>query len=65
MEKTELLWLKEKRKSRKLTTYAVAKQIGISQSMYSSIENGSRKASVENAKKIASLFKFKWTRFFI
>ena len=64
MEKTELLWLKEKRKSRGLTTYEAGKQIGISQSMYSSIENGSRRVSVENAKKLAKLFKFKWTKFF-
>ncbi len=44
-------WLKAMRNERKLTTYEVAEKIGISQSLYSSIENGLRGVTVENAKK--------------
>lgn len=64
MEITKLNWLKEKRKEKRLTTYSIAEKIGISQSMYSSIENGSRGVSVDNAKKIAKVLGFKWTDFY-
>lgn len=57
-------WLKEIRKKNGMTTFEVAKKIGISQSMYSSIENDYRNVSVNNAKKIAELFNFNWTRFY-
>lgn len=63
-EERELKWLKELREENKLTTYSVAEKLGISQSQYSSIENGTRNVSVENAKKIAKLFNFDWTRFY-
>lgn len=42
-----------------------AKRIGMSQSMYASIEVGSRTPSVEMAKKIAAAMGFEWTRFFM
>lgn len=57
-------WLKSIRKDANLSTYKAAKSIGISQSHYSSIENGSRGVTVTNAKKIASFFGFDWTKFF-
>ena len=57
-------WLKEIRISRNLSTYDVSKLADISQSHYSMIENGSRRASVENAKRIAQVLGFDWTRFF-
>lgn len=60
----ERKWLKDMRTTNGLSTYDVADKIGISQSLYSSIENGSRNVSVSNAKKIASLFDFNWTQFF-
>lgn len=54
-------WLKEIRKKNGMTTCEVAKKIGISQSLYSSIENDYRNVSVKNAKKIAALLNFNWT----
>ena len=42
----------------------VAKEIGIAQSTYASIETGYRTPSVETAKKIADVLGFTWTRFF-
>ena len=42
----------------------VAKDIGIAQSTYASIETGYRTPSVETAKKIADVLGFPWTRFF-
>ena len=42
----------------------VAKEIGIAQSTYASIETGYRTPSVETAKKIADVLEFPWTRFF-
>lgn len=42
----------------------LADKIGMSQSGYALIETGSRRPSVETAKKIASALGFDWTRFF-
>ena len=42
----------------------VAKESGIAQSTYASIETGYRTPSVETAKKIADVLGFPWTRFF-
>ena len=42
----------------------VAKEIGIAQSTYASIETGYRTPSVATAKKIADVLGFPWTRFF-
>ena len=42
----------------------VAKEIGIAQSTYATIETGYRTPSVETAKKIADVLGFPWTRFF-
>ncbi|MDD4566133.1 MAG: helix-turn-helix transcriptional regulator [Eubacteriales bacterium] len=42
----------------------VASLIRISQSHYTSIENGSRKPSVRTAKSIAKLLGFDWTKFY-
>lgn len=44
--------------------YQMSEKIGIAQSTYASIEVGSRRPSVEMAKKIASVMGFEWTRFF-
>ncbi|MBR3295027.1 MAG: helix-turn-helix transcriptional regulator [Clostridia bacterium] len=61
MERT---WLKEMRNKENLSTYKVAKAIGMSQPYYSLIENGARRPSVKNAMAIADFFGFSWTRFF-
>ena len=42
----------------------IAEAVGISQQMYSAIELGERRPSVEVAKKIAAVMGFNWTRFF-
>ena len=55
-------WLIDIRNGR--TQAQIAKAVGISQQMYSAIELGERRPSVEVAKKIASVMGFNWTRFF-
>ena len=55
-------WLIELRKGRSQTQ--IAEAAGISQQMYSAIELGERRPSVEVAKKIASVLGFPWTRFY-
>mgnify|MGYP000951926990 CR=1 FL=1 len=59
-------WLNEIREEKGLSTYAVAKLAGISQSYYASIETGARgkPLSVTIAKKIAQALGFEWTRFY-
>ena len=55
-------WLIELRKGYSQTQ--IAEVVGITQQMYSAIELGERRPSVEVAKKIAAVLGFKWTRFF-
>lgn len=55
-------WLREIRGEK--STYDVAKEIGIAQSTYFSIETGARRPSVDMAKRIAAALGFEWTRFF-
>lgn len=55
-------WLAELRGGRAQSK--VAKEIGIAQSTYASIETGYRTPSVDTAKKIADVLGFQWTRFF-
>lgn len=60
------LWLKDIRERQKMNTYEAANAAGISQSYYSSIENGTRgnPLNVDIAKKIAEALGFEWTRFY-
>lgn len=55
-------WLIELRKGYSQTQ--IAEAVGISQQMYSFIELGVRRPSVEVAKKIASVLGFDWTLFY-
>ena len=55
-------WLIDIRNGR--TQAQIAKAAGITQQMYSFIELGERRPSVEVAKKIAAVMGFNWTRFF-
>ncbi|HHX77681.1 MAG TPA: helix-turn-helix transcriptional regulator [Firmicutes bacterium] len=55
-------WLFELRNG--YTQTQIAKAVGISQQMYSFIELGKRRPSVEVAKKIAAVMGFHWTRFY-
>ncbi|PFG13041.1 helix-turn-helix transcriptional regulator [Bacillus sp. es.036] len=57
-------WLINKRKKLKMTQEEVSTLSGVSRSAYSNIEVGTRDPSVETAKKIAFVLKFKWTIFF-
>lgn len=57
-----LRWMAEIRGNR--SQYKMAEEIGIPQSTYASIEAGSRRPSVEMAKRIARVMGFDWTRFF-
>lgn len=60
----ERKWLKELRAQKGVTTYEAADAVGISQTLYSSIENGLRGVTVKNAKKIADFYGIEWTRFY-
>ena len=55
-------WLIDIRNGR--TQAQIAKAAGITQQMYSFIELGVRRPSVEVAKKIAAVLGFDWTRFY-
>ena len=55
-------WLIDIRNGRPQTQ--IAEAVGITQQMYSAIELGVRRPSVEVAKKIASVMGFDWTRFY-
>ena len=55
-------WLIELRKGYSQTQ--IAEAAGISQQMYSAIELGERRPSVEVAKKIAAVMGFDWTLFY-
>ena len=48
----------------KRSQYEVAREIGIPQSTYASIETGARRPSVTMAKKIAKVMGFQWTKFY-
>lgn len=56
--------LKKIRTEKGVSQIKVCKAAGISQSYYSSIENGVRRPSVEVAKKIGEFLQFDWTLFF-
>lgn len=55
-------WLVELRGTR--SQYAIAKEAGIAQSTYASIETGARAPSVKTAKMIADVLNFDWSLFF-
>ena len=57
-------WLKVRRVAWQLKSGDVAKAAGISQPVYSQIENGKKNPSVATAKRIASVLGFEWTKFF-
>lgn len=57
-------WLVNKRKEKKMTQKQVAKEVGISRSFYSEIENGAKYPGGKTAKKIADALKFDMDIFF-
>lgn len=56
--------LKEARIKKKLTQQELADKVGVSRQTISMIEIGANKPSVELAKKIGKVLKFKWSRLF-
>lgn len=58
-------WLKELRKKKGFTVRDIAKQLDVSFSHYSGIENGKKNPSLPLALKISSFFKFKVEDFVI
>ncbi|CAJ1226576.1 helix-turn-helix transcriptional regulator [Lactiplantibacillus xiangfangensis] len=59
-----LNWLVGKRIGKGLTQEELADAIGMKRTTYASIEQGYRRASVDNAKTIANYFGFEWPIFF-
>lgn len=59
-------WLIQIRKGKKLSQKEVAKEVGISQQLYSCIETGLRgnPVKISTAKKIAGLLKFDYLMFY-
>lgn len=57
-------WLTNLRNKKELTQDEVAKLAEMPRTTYSSIEQGRRRPSVENAMRIASVLGFDWTYFF-
>lgn len=56
-------WLRELRKSKRLSEADVAKAAGISQPSYHRIETGKQTPSVSTAKRIADCLGFYWGKF--
>lgn len=57
-------WLRDKRKSKRLTQADVAERVGIARTTYASYEQGERDPSIRVAAKIGDLLQFKWVLFF-
>ena len=57
-------WLLKIRKKENRTQKEVSEYANITPQMYSYIENGERRPSVDTAKKIAGFLGFNWTRFY-
>lgn len=57
-------WLKDIRKEKGFTQESLAKKIGIAKTTYSSYEQGARRPSLENAKKLSKVLEVPWTIFF-
>jgi putative transcriptional regulator len=60
----ERQWLINLRNALGLTQEQVADEANIKRPYYTMIENGTRRPSVDVAKRIASVLNFKWTIFF-
>ena len=59
-----MIEIREMREKKNLTQEELGTRAEISQQTVAAIENGTRRPSVETAKKIAKVLKFKWTKFF-
>lgn len=57
-------WLKDAREAAGYTQKQIAEKIGIAAPSYNLIENSKTNPRVDNAKKIAELLHFDWTKFF-
>ena len=57
-------WLIAIRKERGMTQKTVSERAGLAQPSYCNIESGKTNPSVENAKAIAAVLGFEWTKLF-
>ncbi len=57
-------WVKKIRIEKGFAQQDVANAAGVARGAYANIENGSRRPSVDMAKKIAAVLGFDWTKFF-
>lgn len=57
-------WLKEIREKKKWSQAEMANYLEIPQTTYSCYESGTRNPKVSEAKRIAKILKFKWTKFY-
>lgn len=57
-------WMRDLRHKRKITMRQVAESIGVTESFISQVERGNKRPSIETAKKLADVYKVKWTKFF-
>ncbi len=57
-------WLRDAREAAGYTQKQIAEKIGIAAPSYNLIENSKTNPRVDNAKKIAELLHFNWTKFF-
>lgn len=59
-----MLEMRERRISAKKTLKELALSVGVSECYISQIETGTRRPSVDTAKRIAAALGFDWTRFY-
>jgi transcriptional regulator with XRE-family HTH domain len=57
-------WLKDLRESKGYTQESLAHEVGIPKTTYSSYEQGHRRPSIVNAKKLSEVLDVSWTLFF-
>lgn len=57
-------WLITLRNEKGYSQEKLSEMIGVTQMTISNVENGSRRPSVELAKKLGTLLDFEWTKFY-
>ncbi len=57
-------WLVDLRKSKGMKAVEMARQINVSRSRYCNIEKGRGKPTIAQAKRLANILGFDWTRFY-
>jgi transcriptional regulator with XRE-family HTH domain len=57
-------YLRKLRHNKKITMRQVADMVGVAESTICCYETGKRTPSIETAKKLAEVYKVRWTKFF-